>query len=304
MVFEPKGMYPRGTLHVPNGFFHADEKIAFSVVLGETWQELDSDVPFSEFDWASPQELRLLASLLFCEKMDGGYIRFYPIVRFGPCLDTEELDLRSPETLAGVRALILKHAAQRQDVRNEFSRLGLVRGKYELIETDRFAFDRLHEIWTSLTPRNYVLLRGAYALMKSDMLARHYEFSEEAIISLYIALEASFSLVRRRLQKEGNASPSAHDAAAWLHKHFDAPFGHPAPAATEKYFGEFYEQRIMTLHPDSRFGDSPYSPTMHDDIYHLRPWLRQLFTYLLTGQHDPGYLDAVRDYTARGFDTV
>jgi hypothetical protein len=48
----------------PNGFFHADEQIAFSVILGDSWRMLDPDIPFSEFDWASPQELRLITSLI------------------------------------------------------------------------------------------------------------------------------------------------------------------------------------------------------------------------------------------------
>ena len=59
---------PFGAWYVPHGFFHADEEIAFSVVLGESWQMLDPNMQYSEFDWASPpQELRLMASLILCE---------------------------------------------------------------------------------------------------------------------------------------------------------------------------------------------------------------------------------------------
>jgi len=159
--------------------------------------------------------------------------------------------------------------------------------------------DRLQEIWDSLAPASYVFLRGMYALMKSDMLARYPEFSEEAIVSLHIALDASFSLVVRRLKQQGVANPSAHDAAVWLHQHFDSQFDLPEPQPTEKYFGEFYDQRVMTMHPGSRFGDLPYAPTTNCDICYLRPQLRRVFAYLLLGHHDPGYLEAVREHSER-----
>jgi hypothetical protein len=296
MVFKPAGMYPRGTRHVPNGFFHADEDIAFSVNLGESWRALDPDLRFSEFDWASPQELRLIASLILCEVTEGPYVRLYPIVRFSPLLDAKDLDLQSAETVDQIRALLLHHAAQPPSMRNEFRALTSLRTKYELTDPNEFAFDRQYEFWSALAPPNYVLLRGVYALMKSDMLSCHYEFSEEAVHVLYIALDASYSLVIRQLQKEGIASPTAHDAQVWLHKHFNAPFGLAEPDAAEKYFGEFYDQRVMTFHPASRFGDLPYSPNMHDDIYHLRRWLREVFAYILIGRHDPGHVEALREH--------
>jgi hypothetical protein len=221
-------MYPRGTFHVPNGFFHADEQIAFSVVLGDSWRTFDPDIPFSEFDWASPQELRLITALILCEVTDGPPIRLYPIVRLGPLLDVNELNLQSPETVAEVRALLLHHAAQPWSTRNAFSMLTRITCRtYDLTDPREFALDRQFEFWNSLASPNYVVLRGVYALMKSDMLSCHYEFSEEAVNSLYIALDASFALVVRQLQKEGNPSPSSHDAQVWVHRHFSAPFGLP-----------------------------------------------------------------------------
>jgi DNA-binding FadR family transcriptional regulator len=55
----------------------------------------------------------------------------------------------------------------------------------------------------------------------------------------------------------------------------------------------------MTFHPASRFGDLPYSPNMHDDIFHLRRWLREVFAYILIGRHDPGQQAAMREYVER-----
>jgi hypothetical protein len=299
MVFTPRGMYPRGTCHVPNGFFHADEEMAFSVVLGESWRTYDPEVPFSEFDWASPQELRLIASLILCEVMDGVYIRLYPLVRFGPWLNASDLDLSSRETVNQVRDLLMRHASQPQSIRNEWSSLAACRTEYNLWEPKEFALDRQREFWHALATPNYVLVRGVYALMKSAMLSCHYEFSEEAVHALYIALDASFALVIRQLKKQGITNPTAHDAQVWVHQHFNAAFGLAAPEAADKYFGEFYEQRVMTFHPASRHGDMPFSPNMHDDIVHLRRWLREVFGFLLVGRHDPGYEDALRKHFER-----
>lgn len=108
--------------------------------------------------------------------MDRGYIQLYPIVRFGPLLNATELDLQASETVTKVRQLLLLHAAQPASVRNEFSRLSCKQAKYELIDPKNFALERRLEFWNALALPNYVLLRGVYALMKSDMLCRHYDY--------------------------------------------------------------------------------------------------------------------------------
>ncbi|WP_454669196.1 hypothetical protein [Achromobacter kerstersii] len=271
---------------MPTGFFYADEEIAFSVVSGKDWNDTIEDAPYSEFDWASPEELRLMASLVLCELRDEPYVSLYPVVRYSPRLDVDELDLTCPLTVHRVRDLVLKTVA---DTSTHFSPDGLFGGvrtkKYNTVPADRYGFDRLLTFWEALGDASFVFFRGIYTLIKADMLRQHYEFNEEAIVSLYIALDASFSLVKRHLQDVGIKEPSAHDAAVWLHHHFDAPFGLHAPHETEKYFEEFYEQRVMTLHPLNKYGEIPYAPIMHDDIPHLRRSLREIFAYLLLEEH-------------------
>jgi hypothetical protein len=69
---------------------------------------------------------------------------------------------------------------------------------------------------------------------------------------------------------------------------FDKPMG-MFRAEGLKYFEEFYDQRIQTIHPGSRFGDAPYAPVMVDDYIHLREVLPQVFGYLLVGEHSPHF---------------
>lgn len=54
-----------------------------------------------------------------------------------------------------------------------------------------------------------------------------------------------------------------------------------------KYFEEFYAQRVRTIHPSSRFGDTPFATVAYDDYIHLRQSLPQILSYLVLGTHPP-----------------
>ena len=56
-----------------------------------------------------------------------------------------------------------------------------------------------------------------------------------------------------------------------------------------RYFQDFYDNRIRTLHPGSRLGDFPYAPLAADDYSHLRSVLPGIFGYLITGKHTPEF---------------
>lgn len=293
MVYLPTGQYPEGTITTPNAFFHADDRLVFSVTYGNDWRALDEDAPYSEFDWASPQELRLLASILLSEKRDSALVRFYPMIRFSPRIDATYLDFHSSQTVKDVRDFLLQKAVQPNAGGSEHILAQCFAKGYSLVSRERYNLDRAAIFWKELSVKNYVLMRGIYALIKAEMLACHGEFWEEAIIVSYIALESTFQLVCRLLKEAGISNPTSKDAAKWLYDTFDKPFGLPEPAI-ENYFEEFYIDRVRTLHPASRYGESPYSPIMHDDFCHLRRSLREIFAYLVTREHGPDYHEAVR----------
>lgn len=293
MLFLPLGQYPGGTIVTPSAVFHADSELVFSVTLGASWRALDESAPYSEFDWASPQELRLLASMLLCEKRDEALIRYYPVIRYSPRIAERRLNVGSEQTVAAIKDLLIRTAKSPRDHHGDEVISECLAGDYSLVRPEHYDFSRIDEFWRNIDVRNYVLMRGLYALIKSEMLACRREFWEEAIIVSYIALEATFQLVLRKLSELGVTNPSSHNAARWLHENFDKPFGLPAPTV-EKYFEEFYEDRIRTLHPSSRFGESPYAPIMHDDFVHLRRALREIFAFLVSGTHGPDFLEDVR----------
>jgi hypothetical protein len=130
-------------------------------------------------------------------------------------------------------------------------------------------------------------MRGLQALIKSDMLAGHHEFQQEATIATF-ALDASFEMVLRHLRAIGENNPSAQDAGDWLYTVFEEPLG-VYGAEGLKYFEQFYSQRVQTVHPGSRLGDVPFAPIMVDDHIHLRGSLPGIFAYLTLGEHLPDF---------------
>ncbi|GAA0913091.1 hypothetical protein GCM10009552_28450 [Rothia nasimurium] len=161
---------------------------------------------------------------------------------------------------------------------------------FNVLDPEDFAVRRLREFFYALNPVNYIVYRGLYALMKADMLACHEEFWEEATIACYVALDASFAAVREVLEAGGKVNPSARDVAMWVHEHFNDPFGLPEPGPDDRYFGEMYEQRIMTLHPSSRYGEMPVAPLMMEDYMFMRRDIREFFAFLVSGRHGEDFM--------------
>lgn len=299
--FSPQGRYPAGTQFVHEGVFHADEEVVFSLVRGSSWERLDCDVPYSEFNWALPQELRLWAALMFCEKIGEPRMCLYPVTTELHWLEVRNLEMNN-QTVQRVRRLLLEETEYTLDypsARPMQAGQRILR-RFDLFEDKMFALDRLASFWLALDNFDYLILRAAHAMIKSDMLTRHREFREEAVIVLYIALEASFSYIKDILILKGNSNPSAHDVALWLHEEFDADWGLDPSMPGVGYFSEFYEDRIMTMHPSSRFGEMPYAPLMNDDYIHLRCALREIFAYLVSDAHGADRIELLAKHGGMG----
>lgn len=285
MIFRAEGgVYPHGTFFCEDGFFHADKNVAFSVVKCGGWKAVADGLPFSEFAWASPAQVRILGALLFCQVIDEAWVRLYPIIGRQLALEPGCLDLQDDDVVHLIRSFILSSAGPVLNPPRDTGVCASIRcEEYELLSSESVDMSRFSDSYRSIDPGNLVLLRGIQALVKSDMLGCHQEFGEESVLSAYIAMDASFSLIQRELIKAGNPSPSASDAAKWMHRIFDQPYGFDAPGDSDKYLGEFYQNRISTIHPASRFGDFPFSPAIWGDAIHLRSILRQVFSRLVHG---------------------
>ncbi len=283
-VFSAKGQYPRGVIATERALFLADDDLVFSVVWAKPYDQMTTNFPYSEMDWATPQETSFWASIVLCEDADGPKILLYP-QRYNLTMIEQPLDLTDSETQLTLKALISAEIEARRE------------GGHFSVE-DRSAtgyaiFD--HEVnlvrqplfYQGINETDHILLRGITCLIKCDMLSRYREFYEEAVIVGFIALEASFALVIEKLKRAGISNPRAKDAGKWLDDTFNKPLG--IDPGERKYFEELYEQRVMTMHPSSRYGECPYAPLMHDDLFDLRRDLREVFAYLVSGYHGPEF---------------
>lgn len=282
-VFDPRGLYPLHTLSASDSFYSANTECIYTVVLGKSHDQVESELPYSEMDWATPEELRFWASILLCEDSEGPLAMLYPSFTTY-ILSAERLDLRDKTVQDDISRLLAEEA--RAPI---IPRLGGSVGQcwnagYNVFCEDYHA-ERQPQFYSSISTEDHCLLRGISCLIKCDMLSRHYEFSEEAGLVAFIALDASYSLVRDLLKKQGIKSPSARDAGKWLDDTFNRPIG--LEPGERKYFEEAYDQRIMTFHPASRFGTSLYAPFIHDDYMMLRHDLREIFAYLVLSEHGP-----------------
>ena len=293
-IYHPKGLYPRGRVAHRDALFYADDTIVFSVTRSVRWSSADKEAPCTEMDWLSLDELRLLGSIQLCERWGYGKVVFYPVPSYARVIDRRSLDLTSEAVAGEIRRLVTHdlHWPDRtftSDLMRECLSL-----RYSFLDDGEIEMTRQEVFWNAISTSDYVLLRGLSSLFRSDMLSRHQEFFEEATMQCFVALDASFQLIVKKLKKAGLAQPTAKDAALWLHENFDSHLGFQAPL--DRYFQEFYDQRVMTLHPASRLGETPYAPLMHDDYFHLRDSLRAIFAYLVSGKHDDGFAQAVAAY--------
>ena len=149
---------------------------------------------------------------------------------------------------------------------------------YDLNEHCEIDRRRFTSLFRSIDVEDHLLTRGLGSLVKAAMLTRHSEFLEHANIALWIALDASLRLLLRKMREAGFVNPTAKDAGALLDDAFDSRH------ASDGYFSDFYEDRIKTIHPESRYGTYPAAPLSYDDYYMLDESLRSVYEFLITGR--------------------
>ena len=239
----------------------------------------------SEVEWAKPEEIAFMASMALAMDEDEPRIVFYPEsegvqVKFDPSMPLNDpvlLNVVREKIISHRKARITKYRRRFKDWREheDFTAAPpfLSKKKYQTRNLDPV----LHQaLLSAINPSDFLMIRGLSTWLRSAMLAQHRVFTEEAINTLFISMEASFRLVLRVLNSSGVKNPSSKDAASFLAEVFNED-------PLERYFEYYYDQRIKTMHPDSRFGVFPHAPLMVDDYYHFRDSLRHLYVYLLIG---------------------
>lgn len=239
-------------------------------------------------------EIRLYASVLLSTRYEQANLAIYPYRH--PIYLRISGSLESQRTQRRIRAALVdyehKYSWQHGFFRGMSIPLALGGDRYQLRQSAiRQNWQRV--LHAQIDVRDHLLMRGLSTLLRSIMLWRHAQFAEEAINTIYISLEASFSLILRTLKARGNKNPSSKDAARFVR---DA-FFEETPEI--RYFEEFYDNRIRSMHPESRFGLFPHAPVMIDDFIHLRDSLVAIYTYLLSGLIEPSLLEETMSQKTR-----
>jgi hypothetical protein len=233
----------------------------------------------SEVEYLSAFEVRALAALYLAKKHDTGAVSLYPVTECYRHPDTT-LDLSKLKILRSLtQALsdLIKVDLYRRDVHHPPS----IGGKaYEFNEHAEIDRRRLGRLYRTININDHLLIRGLGSLLKAAMLRCHQEFIEHACMALWVSLDASFRILLREMKKDGYVNPGAKEAGQLLDDIFDSEYD------SGGYFADFYEERIKTMHPESRFGIYPAAPLNYDEYPQLEASLRTLYELLITGHID------------------
>jgi hypothetical protein len=156
------------------------------------------------------------------------------------------------------------------------------------MRTEGINYELAKDIYNSIDINDSLVIRGIYTLIKAGMLKSHYQFLEEAIYSLFITMEVSYRLVLRELKSRGIENPTSQDAMTYIHDAFYDIH------RVDKYFEEYYEGRIMSLHPESRFGVHPHAPLAVDDCYELFNDMIEVYAFLICGYVHPKHKEKLK----------
>lgn len=228
---------------------------------------------YSEFDEPTPEETRLLASLSLPIGPDRGFMALYPCVKRVRLDERRRLD--DPQVIAEIEMILRRMMPSGTE-----QALGAV-------PMPPATYRHFHwplpvavqeDLRSHINPNDSLMIRGLSTWLKASMMHMHEAFGEEANYPLWISLDASFAIIQEIVHAAGIPSPSAIDCQRYIH----AAFGEENSGL--KYFEEFYEDRIMTMHPQNRFGTFAFAPIGHCDFYALHTSLREVYRYILTGE--------------------
>ena len=269
------GRYPKSEIAHGRSSLIVEKDIAIlaSIVREQTAHGLTFD-HYSEVEFLALEEVRFLGAVTLSMRPDRGILAPYPLrlhrdMALRPRLGRQDLLDAAREFAASIPLnhwnpcglVLLPKVSGLNYVRHE-------------VPIDERLF---RQVMQKVDLKDHLVMRGLGAVVKSDMLDQHPEFPDASAAMLYVALDAGFQMTLRQLRKQGMANPSAHDAGAYI----DNAFGQKPSGM--RFFEEFYEDRVKSVHPTSRLGTFPFPPIGYDDYWHLRSHLIEVFNLLITG---------------------
>jgi len=304
-ILSPKGVYPSLSVEFEDAIYVKDDELTYSVCqLRKHTRGGDGDESYSEVEWLNPSEARLYASLMLAVDRDENYLGFYPYPT------TESFNLSQNDFTAStlsktVKPLLLKviaapdvlHPGYSAPAKNFYRACddipppkSMGGPKYDFRESG-VDYKLAKSLYDNIDIEDSLIIRGVTTLIKAEMLHFHYQFLEAAIYSLFISMEVSFRLVVRALKAKGISEPTSKDAMKYIHDAFYDIH------RVERYFEDYYDGRVMTFHPESRFGIFPHAPLAADDYFHLYNDMLEVYAFLITGYVNPKHKEKLTHLT-------
>lgn len=270
-VFSPLGFYPRHSIAVPDARLLVNDELVVSCVYVEP-PATHGIEDFFDLEYLTLEETRFFAAIALAVHPDDGMACTYPL--YGH-VDVD----------CGTDDDALMEAARELAISPPWGS-SWTRGSappacggpgYEWREAG-VDVDRVCNVVCAAQLNDHLLMSGLGALLRADMCWKHLEIAGAAVLQLYVALDASLHLVLRLLHEQGVSNPGALDAGALIDEVFNPGID------TGSYFQDYYEDRIKTMHPSSRFGVFAVPPHDADGYYFLRHALVEVYHWLITKQ--------------------
>jgi len=286
----PRGVYPAESIYFDDASYIRDDELTFSVCRFKKHTRGGDNESYSEVEWLNPTEARLYGSLMLSVDRDESFSAFYPYPTTEPltCLTQTPdkswfIEYVKPYLQKKIIEPDILHPGASAPARNTYRwcadiAMPPISGgpKYDF-RANGINYQLARTLYNSIDINDALVIRGLTTLIKAEMLHFHYQFIEAAIYSLFISMEVSFRLVIRALKAKGNSEPTSKDAMTYIHDSFyDIQ-------RVDKYFEEYYEGRVMTFHPESRYGIYPHTPLAADDYNCLYNDMLEVYAFLICG---------------------
>lgn len=306
-VLSPRGVYPGENLCFCDAAYIRDYELTFSVYQFKKHTRGGDDESYSEVEWLNPVEARLYGSLMLAVDREQSFCAFYPYPTTEPlwCRDATPNERWLTEHVKPhLKRIIEKpdilHPGASVPAKNTYRWCAdiamppIAGGPDYDFRTNGIDYQLARTLYGAIDINDALVVRGLTTLIKAAMLHFHMQFFEAAIYSLFISMEASFRLVVRTLRKNGISEPTSKDAMTYIHDAF-----HDINRV-DKYFEEYYEGRVMTFHPESRYGIYPHAPLAADDYYLLFNDMLEVYAFLISGYVHPKYKDKMQYLETKG----
>lgn len=260
------GLYPKDSFIHKDALFKSSTGFPYTVVRLNKYDKQKYD---GETGWIFPSEIRLLAALSLSYPPDIGRVCFYPnYLEVEIDKQIRERDFRNEKFQNNLDRIInLKFTGLEHDSLSGFQ-------NFDFQNNSPNKDDR-EILFEKIDVSDSLLIRGISYLLKAQMLSRNFIFTEEAALLAFISLNAALDLVRERLVDQGIKNPTYKDAFKYVESLKE--FGNNYSDILEMC----WEQRVMLVHPNSKFGILSLGGIFADDFYETYGELTTLYRHLL-----------------------